>query len=395
MKASWAFEDARCRALAATHGTPTFAYSASVACSTWRRLRAALPTRVRLAYAVKANPLPELLGAFADLGASFDVASAGELGRLRALDVPADRLFFTGPAKRDVEVFDAVRLGVRLQAEGFEDLQRADAAARELGLDEVAVNLRVQPLGVDEAGHAGGSILGGSGPTAFGIDEEDLPAVLDAAARLDRLRVRGLHGFAASNERDADRLLAHHERMFAIGHRMQVEHGLALEQIDLGGGLGVPYAAEQAPLDLDRFGRGLAALIDREAWFGGEVILEPGRFLAAPCGVYLTRVVRIKESRGERFALLDGGIHHLIRPVLTGEPFPIRCVEPKLDARGPAVAHTLAGPLCTALDRLGRVELPPLRRGDLLALGQVGAYGATEALTHFLDHAPAQEVWVR
>ena len=390
--ALFAFDDARCAQLAEEHGTPCFAYRVDVALAQLERLRSALPERVRVAYAVKANHHETLLAAFAEAGASFDCASLGELDRLVRLGVSAEGIFFAGPAKRDHEIATAVSRGVRIQAEGLEDLERIDAAAERLGLREVAVNLRVQPLGVEETG----AILGGSGPTAFGIDEEDLDAVMSRALRLERTKIRGLHGFAASNELDADRLLVTHGRMFEIGQRLQADWGLALEQIDLGGGLGVPYADGEAALDVDAFGGGLSSLLDENPWFRGELIVEPGRYLAAGCGVYLCRVVRTKTSRGERFALLEGGIHHLLRPLLTGQPFPTRLVgREEGGTGGQSRPTTLAGPLCTGLDRLGRVELPELRPGDLLAFGMVGAYGATEAMVRFLDHPEAKEVWVR
>ncbi|MEM6797607.1 MAG: pyridoxal-dependent decarboxylase, exosortase A system-associated [Acidobacteriota bacterium] len=391
----WAFDRATCELLASRHGTPVFAYSAEVAAMSYGSLRAALPERVRLAYAVKANPLGDLLRLLADAGASFDVASGGELGRVMACGVESDHIFFTGPGKRDSEIRRAVDLGVRLQAEGFEDLARAEAAAQQLGLEEVAVNLRVQPLGVEESGHEKGAILGGSGPTVFGVDEEDLPELLERARGLERVRIRGLHGFAASNERDADRLLENHRCLLRIGRRLTVDYGLRLEHIDLGGGLGVPYAAGEEPLDLARLGQGLETLLEQAEWFKGELILEPGRYLSAACGVYLTRVVRTKTSRGERFAILDGGIHHLLRPLLTGEPFPVRGpARESEESESAGEPTTLAGPLCTALDRFGSHELPALRPGDLVTLGMVGAYGATEAMVRFLDHPPAEELWV-
>lgn len=390
----FAFDAAACRALADRYGTPMFAYRADLAAASWRQLRQAVPVRVRLAYAVKANPLPELLALFASLGSSFDVASMGELDRVLDCGVAAQRLFFAGPGKKNAEIRRAVRLGVRLQAEGIEDLLRVEEAARLLGLPEVVVNLRVQPLGVEEAGHSKGGILGGSGPTAFGVDEEDLPALLERAKGLERVKIRGLHGFAASNERDAARLLRNHGRMLDIGRAMSQDFGIRLQQIDLGGGLGVPYTAAETPLDVVRLGRGLSNLLKRHPWFRGELVLEPGRFLAAACGVYLVRVVRIKRSRGEHFAILDGGIHHLLRPVLTGEPFPVRAEIPRRCDPEVRRSTILAGPLCTALDRLGTVDLPLLQPGDLLTLGRVGAYGATEAMTRFLDHPRAPEVWV-
>ena len=379
----FAFDDAQCRSLAEAHGTPCFAYSAAAATAQFAALRQVLPDRVRLAYAVKANPHPELLRCFAGLGASFDCASLGELGRVEALGLPPGRTFFAGPGKREAELRKALEMGVRVQAEGFEDLARIDALATR----ETAVNLRVHPaFDLDE----GSRIIGGSGPSAFGVDEEAVPALLARAAALRHVRIRGLHVFAASNQRDAAKLGAIHDAVLDLAMRLHEAHGLVFEQIDLGGGLGVPYAPEEAPLDLAAFGQNLSDLLARHPWFQGELILEPGRFLAGPCGVYLARVVRIKESRGTRFAILEGGINHLIRPLLTGEPFPVKAV-----GKGEGTnAYTLAGPLCTSLDRLGEVRLPELAAGDLLAFGTTGAYGLNEGMTHFLSHPVPPEIWV-
>jgi diaminopimelate decarboxylase len=369
MNPLFAFDDARCRSLAEAHGTPCFAYSGAVAAAQFTALRQALPARVRLAYAVKANPHPKLLARFASLGASFDCASIGELARVEALQLPPGRTFFAGPGKREAEL--------------FEDLARLDA----LATADLSVNLRVHPaFDIDE----GNRIIGGSGPSAFGVDEEDVPETLRRAVGLRHVGIRGLHVFAASNQRDAAKLLAIHGAVLALAKRLHEAHGLAFEQIDLGGGLGVPYAPGETPLDLATFGRGLTDLLAAHPWFKGELILEPGRFLASPCGIYLARVVRIKESRGTRFAILEGGINHLIRPLLTGEPFPVKAV-----GRGEGtVPYTLAGPLCTSLDRLGEVALPDLRAGDLLAFGTTGAYGLNEGMTHFLSHPVPPEAWV-
>ena len=382
----FAFTDDECLALAETHGTPCFLYRRSVAEAAYRTLRAALPPRVRIAYAVKANPHPDLLACFAELGASFDCASIGELQRVSTLRLPPGRTFFAGPGKRTEELALALDLGVRVQAEGLEDLERLEWLAEARALPEVPVNLRVHPLGIEE----GARILGGSGPSAFGVDEEAVPELLVRASTLRHVKLRGLHAFAASNQRDAAALLAIHGRILDLARRLTETRGLRLEQIDLGGGLGVPYAAEEAPLDLATFGQGLSDLLARHAWFKGELILEPGRFLAGPCGIYLARVVRLKESRGVRFAILEGGINHLIRPLLTGQPFPVRVVGREAGA----VPYTLAGPLCTSLDRLGEVRLPELAAGDMLAFGTAGAYGLNEGMTHFLSHPVPPEVWV-
>ncbi len=378
------FDDGACTGLADRHGTPCFAYRGAAAEAQFRRLRSALPPRVRLAYAVKANPHPELLHRFAKLGASFDCASLGELERVAAIGIPPGRTFFAGPGKREAELAQALALGVRVQAEGWEDLARLDRLAAR----EVEVNLRVHPASGAEEGNR---IIGGVGPSAFGVDEEQVPELLSRAAALRHVRIRGLHVFAASNQRDAAKLLATHAMVLDLASRLHREQGLELQQIDLGGGLGVPYAHDQPELDVEALGRGLVTLLEAHPWFTGELILEPGRFLAAPCGIYLARVVRIKESRGTRFAILEGGINHLLRPLLTGEPFPVRAVG----REGGTARFTLAGPLCTSLDRLGEADLPAaLEAGDLLAFGTTGAYGFSEGMTHFLSHPVPPEIWV-
>src|SRR5690242_13825267 len=173
----FAFDDAHCRDLAAAHATPCFAYRRTVAEEAFTALRAALPARVRLAYAMKANPHPDLLACFAALGASFDCASIGELRRVAALGLPPGRTFFAGPGKREEELKLALEMGVRVQAESFEDLARLDALAS----SDVTVNLRVHPLGIEEEQR----ILGGSGPSAFGVDEEAVPELLVRASKLE------------------------------------------------------------------------------------------------------------------------------------------------------------------------------------------------------------------
>lgn len=377
------FDDQVLETLSARHGSPAFFYRASLAESQARKLLAALPKRVRLAYAVKANPHPVLLRRLASLGLSFDCASEGELRRVAELHLPLGQVFYAGPGKRAEELALALRMGVRIQAEGWEDLARLDAMAP----GPVEVNLRVHPL---IAGEEATRILGGAGPSAFGVDEEDLPDLLARAAQLTHVRIGGLHCFTATNQRDAAKLLETHAAVMALGERLHRVYGLTLNQIDLGGGLGVPYAEAEAPLDVEALGQGLAALLRAHPWFQGELILEPGRFLAASTGVYVARVVRVKESRGVHFAILEGGVNHLLRPLLTGQAFPVRAVG----LGDGDLPYTLAGPLCTSLDRLGDVRVPELHAGDLLAFGMTGAYGFTEGMTHFLSHAVPPEIWV-
>ena len=388
----FAFEGAAAEA-AARAGTPCFAYRLDIAEQGFRRLRSALPERVRLAYAVKSNPHPGLVSRFASLGASFDCASGGELKLAAALKLPGSRILFAGPGKARGEIERALELGARIEIDGIEDLALIDAALQdrpELSAPKgpLPVSLRVHPAPKTAGGFAeAAGIIGGTAPSAFGVDEEKLGDFIASAASFPRVAIRGLQVFASSNERGAERLLASHGAALAIARELEGLTGAALDLIDLGGGLGIPYAAGQKELDVEALGEGLARILAENPWFKGELLLEPGRWLSGPCGVYLARVLRVKESRGKRFAILEGGINHLLRPLLTGEPFPVAAVGKS----GPLHPQTLAGPLCSSLDRLGEVELPELEAGDLLVFGQAGAYGFTEAMTHFLSHEPAAE----
>jgi diaminopimelate decarboxylase len=149
-------------------------------------------------------------------------------------------------------------------------------------------------------------------------------------------------------------------------------------------------------LDVRALGAGLGRVLDENPWFTGELLLEPGRWLSAPTGVYCARVVRTKVSRGERFVMLEGGINHLLRPLLTGQSFPTLVVRDGAGVvGGDLLPTTLAGPLCTSLDRVGSGELPDdLRPGDVVVFGQAGAYASTQAMTHFLSHPEPDQVWV-
>ncbi len=389
----FAFTEAEALAIAKSRGTPCFAYRLDEAQTRFRALAAVLPSRVRLAFAVKANPHPALLARFCSLGSWFDCASGGELKRVREAGASGARVLFAGPGKADDELALALELGARIQADGIEDLERIEAMlASGVGAGggeagPLAINLRVHPLsGVTEGSNGAGSIIGGSGPSAFGVDEEGLGSFLEEAAVFKRLRIRGLQVFAASNERDAKRLLSNHQTALAIGRTMS-SRGLELDCIDLGGGLGIPYAEGLGELDIAALGAGIASLLEENPWFRGSLILEPGRWLAGPIGVYLARVIRVKESRGKRFVILEGGINHLLRPLLTGQSFPAKAPG----IQGQASPQILAGPLCSSLDRLGELLLPRLKAGDLLMLGQTGAYGFTEAMSTFLSHAPPAE----
>jgi len=372
--------------------TPCFVYDLDLARHRFEGLRAALPPRTALAYAVKSNPGAPLLQTLADAGARFDCASAGEVARVRAAG-PDSPIVMAGPAKSQADLHAAVYAGARVQVDGIEDVARLHAMLSAHTTNPLRVSVRVNPsLPAQERS----TIIGGGGPSAFGVDEEVLPGFLAAAHAYHRVRIDGLQVFSASNELDASALLHNHAAALAIGQRMTQRHGVELELIDLGGGLGIPYSADEPELDISALGEGLEQLLARHPWFAGELLLEPGRWLSGPCGVYASRVIRTKVSRGVSFALLEGGINHLLRPLMTGQSFPVMGIRP---GREPGVEEetefTLAGPLCTSLDRVGIGRLPAdTRPGDIVVFGQAGAYAYTQAMTHFLSHPAPEQYWL-
>lgn len=373
------------------HEVPVYVYDPGLAASRMSRLRgelsAAAGSRVGIAYAVKANPHPGILVALADTGCGFDVASGGELDRVLARGVEGSRMVFSGPGKARADVERALAAGVRINCEGERDLRHVAAWAERSGC-EVAVNLRVNPLGDGPR-----SIIGGGGPSRFGVDEGVLDAVLDRWSPHPRVRIRGVQVFTASNLLQAGDLARHHRQAMQVARRVQQVVGFALDTVDLGGGLGIPYRDEDVELDIAALASSLGSLLRENPWFEGQLLLEPGRWITGPCGIYLCHVLEVKESQGKRFAVLDGGIHHLLRPALLGMDQPCSLL-PRASgeaAAGELVPTTLGGPLCTGIDILARdVPLPPLEEGDVIAFLQTGAYGETEAMPEFLLHPRAQ-----
>ena len=370
-------------------GTPCYVYGPALAAERIRRLMRTMKeasAKIEVAYAVKANPRPEFLAALAATGCDFDVASQGELERVVAQGVAGNRMVFSGPGKSEQEVRRALDHGVRLNAEGERDLRLAAAYGAAHGR-RVAVNLRVNP-----GGGQAGNIIGGAGPSRFGVDEERLAEVLDRWAGHAHVEVRGLQVFTASNVLSVLDLANHHLKALnlAADLRSREQHPLELDTVDLGGGLGIPYADSEPELDVAALARALGEMLEHSVYGlrSGRVLLEPGRWIAGPCGAYVARVLEIKVSQGVRFAVLDGGIHHLVRPALIKVDQPCAVVRPghgALPATG--TPTTFGGPLCTGIDILARdVRCGDPQEGDLVVFLQAGAYGETEAMPDFLLH---------
>lgn len=406
------FPDEVLRQLAERFDTPVFVYDLDELERRATGLRSALPPTVDIAYAVKANPALAVLATLAGLGLGADVASRGELAAALRAGIAPGRIVVTGPGKRDDELRRAVMAGVRaITVESPGELERLERIAGEVAVVRpVPVLLRASaaalgaerpPIdGVDGVDGADAVVSIDDGAGKFGMDGGDLLACGRRALASDRLELLGLHAFVHSNVLDADALADHAEATTRLAVGLARRLGTSLRLIDVGGGLGIPYADGDPTLDLDRLGRRLAGLV--AAWPGDPILgetrllLEPGRHLVGPVGVYLSRAVDVKAVDGRRTIVLDGGIHHLLRPALVGREHRIRLIprQPRPPAR--ARPTTVAGPLCTGLDILGRdVALAPAEPGDLVEVRDAGAYGFTESMPLFLSHPMPAEVAVR
>lgn len=383
------------RELAERFGTPLYVYDLDVIDRQVGALRAALPERVELAYAVKANPSLAIVTHLGGLGLGADVASGGELATALRAGIGPERIVMTGPGKRDEELEAAVRTGIRaVTVESVGELGRLDRVARSAG--------RCQPVMLRAAVGEGARLervrlVGDDGAGKFGMDAADLVDAARLAARSDHLELLGLHAFGASNVLEASALVAHVAATARTARELAAVSGTTVRIVDAGGGLGIPYEPHEESLDLVGLGRGLAGIVG--GWgpdpllADARLLLEPGRFLVGPAGAYLASVVDTKTVNGAAVAILDGGVHHVLRPALVGTEHRVRSLT---SSTGRPVPVTVAGPLCSGLDVLasGAVMAPP-SIGDLVAVLDVGAYGFTESMPYFLSHPIPAEVVAR
>ena len=375
-------------------GTPLFVYSADLIRRRVADLRAAMPEKLRIHYAIKANSYGPILGLMRNLVDGFDIASAGELAlALEAGQDPAV-ISFAGPGKRDGELEQAIMHGATLNLESEGEARRALAIGEQLG-EVPRLAIRVNPS--FELRGSGMKMGGGAKP--FGIDEERVPAlareVIAAGAEW-----RGLHIFTGSQALDAAAIAETQGNVLDLAARLTGEIGAPLPHLNMGGGLGIPYFNGDQPVDIGAVGAALAerfaALPDELA--GTEFAIELGRYLVGEAGVYLARIVDRKDSHGQVFLVTDGGLHHQLAAsgnfgTVVRRNYPA-AIATKFGAE-PAEEASIVGCLCTPLDRLAdRAMLPRAEEGDLVAIFCAGAYGASASPSAFLGQGPAREMMI-
>ncbi len=371
-------------------GTPAFVYDSQRVAAQVRAFRAVFPD-IALHYALKANPYAPLLDLMASLVDGFDLASAGEIERVTGLGLPVS---FAGPGKRDSDLDIAIRGNVTVNLESEQEATRALAIANRLGITP-RLAIRVNPpFGLKGAGMK----MGGHG-SAFGIDHDRVPALVQrlVAAGADW---HGLHVYAGSQTLSDDAVSELQQNIVMLAASIAHEAGHAPLHINLGGGFGIPYFAKDAPLDLDAVGESLArTLSERDNILADtHFAIELGRWLVGEAGVYLTRIVDRKVSRGKTFLVTDGGLHHMLAASgnfgqLLRRNYPVAIAN-----RFASIAteeQTIVGCLCTPLDLLAdEAMLPRAEVGDLVAIFCAGAYGLSASPVGFLSQTAAREVLI-
>ncbi|HEY9192395.1 MAG TPA: pyridoxal-dependent decarboxylase, exosortase A system-associated [Methyloversatilis sp.] len=366
--------------------TPFYAYDRSVIERRVQALRRLLPAGVQLHYAMKANPMPALVGFMAQRVDGLDVASGGELRTALDAGMAPVRISFAGPGKSEGELRQALAAGVLINVESVREVDLLAQLSEATGwVARVAV--RVNP---DFELRSAGMRMGG-GSRQFGVDAELVPALLQRIGRLG-LAFEGFHIYAGSQNLNADALIEMQRRSFELLLRLGDDAPGPLKVLNLGGGFGIPYFPGERALALEPVCDALAVIADeaRTRAPGAELVLELGRYLVGEAGVYVCRVTDCKMSRGQAFMIVDGGMHqHLAASGNFGQVirrnYPValanRMDEPPM---GPA---SVVGPLCTPLDLLAdKVDLPLAVPGDLIAVFQSGAYGFSASPLGFLGH---------
>lgn len=384
--------------------TPIYAYDKSLINDTVKQLKSMLPKRIKLHYAIKANPYPPVVFHLKSLVDGFDVASKKEMLLALQTGMEPAEISFAGPGKSDEDLTAAIIAGITLHAESVNEINRAISIGKKLQLlPQIAI--RVNPA--FELKSSGMKMSGG--PKQFGIDEEQLPSILQHYDHKD-YKLRGFHIFAGSQNLKEEALIEAHVNTFNLAIKLIKLCPKDIDYVNIGGGLGIPYFAGEKSLKLTNITQNLSSLISQ---FEGELkgknvefIIELGRYLVANSGVYISKIIDKKSSRGTTYLICDGGLHHhlansgnfgqVIRknyPVFIGNKLFNVNNHTGLTATEDTEQVEIVGPLCTPLDILAnKVHLPKAEIGDYVVVMQSGAYGATASPQQFLSQPQLDEI---
>lgn len=374
--------------------TPFYAYDRAAIGERIAALRRCLPQQVEIHYAIKANPMPALLAHARPLVDGFDVASADEMRVALDAGMPAAGISFAGPAKRPPELLSAIGARICINCESETELQRLAELSAASGI-AARVAIRVNP---DFELKGAGMKMSGSAKQ-FGIDAARVPAAIRAAVAA-KLRFEGLHIYCGSQNLRSEAIIDANQKTLELALEIAERADQPLATLNIGGGYGIPYFPGETAIDLGAVGAALGDNIERVGDRLGDtrIIVELGRYIVGEAGYYVCRIQDIKESQGQRFAMVDGGLHHhLANSGNFGQV--LRKNYPVVIANRMGEANTdtatIVGPLCTPLDVVAdKIAVPELAIGDLVVVTQSGAYGSSASPGGFLSHPASVEILV-
>ena len=362
-------EDLPVKQLAEEFGTPLYIYSRATLERHWHAFDSALGDHPHLiCYAVKANSNIGILNVMAKLGSGFDIVSQGELERVLAAGGEASKVVFSGVAKSRAEIMRALEVGIRcFNVESIAELHHINQIAGEMG--KIApISLRVNP---DVDAHTHPYISTGLKENKFGVSVDEAREVYRLAATLPHVKITGMDCHIGSQLTELQPFLDATDRLIRLIEQLQ-EDGITLKHLDLGGGLGVTYTDETPPHPSDYAAALLNKLKDYEDL---EIILEPGRAIAANAGILVAKVQYLKSNESRNFAITDTGMNDMIRPALYEAYMNIIEIDRTLE-REKAI-YDVVGPVCETSDFLGKQRELAIAEGDYIAQRSAGAYGAS------------------
>jgi diaminopimelate decarboxylase len=384
--------------LAETYGTPFYLYDMDEALLHRNELAAGLPKGVVLLYCMKANGNAAVMGAFKDSVWGVDISSGGEIELAMNAGYTPDKMSFAGPGKTNAELERAVDAKVHLiSVESKGELERLYEIAK-AKKQRMTIALRINPLATAKAF----TMRMGGLPSQFGIAEEDVDPVFESAlAKKDWLDFAGIHIFSGTQCLEVDAIVENINQTLGIAKRLSERFKTPFRLVNLGGGFGIPYFTGQEAMNTKALGEAVGKTLSNfratePAFAETKFILELGRFLIGMFGIYVSRVVDVKETRGKRFLILDGGMHHVFPATgnfgqLVKKNYPVRNLTRPTDSI--TVAQEVVGPLCTPMDHLARdLAMPAAEVGDLVGFLQCGAYSYSASPLLFLGHATPPEV---
>jgi diaminopimelate decarboxylase len=380
--------------LATSFGTPLYAFDAATLRQNFLGVRDRLGPRVEILFALKANPNAAVASTLRKAGAGGEVASAGEILIAHHAGFRSDQLQFAGPGKHGADFELAVKHGIgAINLESAAEYEALARVAKAHGV-KVPVAVRVNP----KASLAGSKMAMGGGSKKFGVDSDRVAALVTRIVSEGICELRGLHLYAGTQSFDAGGWVSNARGLRDFANALEAETGCKLATLNFGGGFGVALYEGDQTLDLAALGQGLQQVIAEDGRPERRYFVELGRYLTATSGVYIARILYVKESGEKKHLIVDGGMHH--HAAACGVGALIRRPYPIVLARAPRAQggekFAVGGPLCTPADELGAgVDLPgDARAGDLLCVLASGAYGLTFSSVLFLGHPAPAEVLV-